>query len=231
MYRLINVSSIAYSGVDSKSIPRIMHRRRMADLHKIPGETVSQTLNTQPCMALLDFNERCCSVSFWHTLDTLIPTTPLSISWHILCCTLCILELLHTCCYIFCCCSCCRNRLQAPPCSIGRLFVRDKQETSCRKIMSEGASAAPISPTTTDGVQGLHTSPRRLTTTTTTLAPRLEILQNRRGSAEIAFFFPAWLRITLFRLLFGVRVGEEDIDVSGAWDIPVFVCVVDWRGW
>ena len=43
--------------------------------------------------------------------------------------------------------------------------------------------------TNNDGqVHEPHTWPQPLTTTTTTLAPRLEILQNRPGSVEIAFF-------------------------------------------
>lgn len=126
--------------------------------------------------------------------DTLIPTTP-PVDIMVITYTLLYalhLELLHTrfaFCYLAVVVVACRIRCTSTAGSIGRLFVRDKQETSCRKIMAEGDSAAPISPTTTDGVQGLHSSPRPLATTTTTLAPRLEILQNRPGSVEIAFFF------------------------------------------
>lgn len=106
--------------------------------------------------------------------------------------------------------------------------------------MGKGDSAAPISPTTTDGVQGLHSSPRPLATTTTTLAPRLEILQNRPGSVEIAFFFSDWrslAHITLFiRLFLGVCVGEglEGDRRLQAVDYPSGFFVswreVDWSG-
>ncbi|KAI9568786.1 hypothetical protein HD554DRAFT_672847 [Boletus coccyginus] len=165
--------------------------------------------------------------------DTLIPTTP-PVDIMVITYTLLYalhLELLHTR-FAFCCLAvvvvACRIRCTSTAGSIGRLFVRDKQETSCRKIMAEGDSAAPISPTTTDSVQGLHSSPRPLATTTTTLAPRLEILQNRPGSVEIAFFLNptggAWRTSSfLFTCLWACvleRRTWKGIDVSRLWIIP-----------
>ena len=107
-----------------------MHQRRMADLRKIPGEAISPTLNTQPCMALLDFIKRtlshrvvvlfCLGIHMCSS-DTLIPATPLLISWspsRILCCTLCIWELHYIkfpFCYLYCCCRCSAIATDLPP--------------------------------------------------------------------------------------------------------------------
>ena len=99
--------------------------------------------------------------------------------------------------------------------------------------MVEGGSAAPISPTTTDTVKGLHSTPRPLTTTTPSCSPRLQILRNRPGSVEIAFFSRlrgACLRTTLFPLVFrcvcvGEAVLEGDRRCQGV-GYPWIFCVV-----